>query len=220
MNKKLTVVAAAILATSLSAPAVFASSANSHYKQLVNNDQGLSSHVLKLALNAHQWAIARGDVGNKSILTVVDFSKPSNQKRMWVINLKDNKVLMKMYVAQGKNSGLLYATRFSNRPTSKESSLGVYTTANTYHGKHGLSMRLNGLEKGINNNAMRRDIVLHPAWYATPKFVKTHDRAGRSWGCFAINPKLSKKYIELAKGKSVIFAYAKAENHDHNVAYA
>lgn len=179
-------------------------------------NQPLNPATLNQAMKAYRWAVATGKVHNKKVLTIVDFTLPSNKKRLWVINPATGKVLLNLHTAQGKNSGLKYATHFSNKPGSDTSSLGAYVTANVYDGKHGESMRLQGLEKGINNNAMRRDIVVHPANYVTPSFIKAEGRAGRSWGCFAVNPKKSKELISLTKGGSVIFAYAPSENHDPN----
>lgn len=163
-------------------------------------------------------AVATGKVHNKKVLTIVDFSLPSNMKRMWVINPNTGQVLLNLHTAQGKGSGVKYATHFSNQPGSDTSSLGAYVTANVYSGKHGESERLVGLEKGINNNALSRAIVIHPANYVTPGFIKAQGRAGRSWGCFAVNPTKSKQLINLVQGGSVLFAYGPAENHDPNFA--
>lgn len=178
--------------------------------------EGVPAKPLKEALKAYNWAKAKGDVKNKKYLTVIDFSKPSNKKRMWVINLDSNQVVYNGLVAQGKNTGLKYATRFSNKSGTKESSLGVYTTTYLFQGDHGTSLKVQGLEKGINNNAFSRAIEFHPASYATPSFVKKYGRLGRSWGCFAINPKHSTALFDKIKGGSVVFAYAPQESHDPN----
>lgn len=179
-------------------------------------NQQLNPKALKQALRAYHWAVATGKVHNKKVLTIVDFTLPSDKKRLFVVNPNTGQVLMSLHTAQGKNSGLKYATHFSNKLGSDASSLGAYVTANVYDGKHGESERLIGLEKGINNNAMKRAVVIHPANYVTPGFIKAQDRAGRSWGCFAVNPQKSKQLINLVKGGSVLFAYAPAENHDPN----
>lgn len=186
-------------------------------KAILKHTPGISSSALNYAIKGYEWAKSHGDVKNSSILTIVNFSKPSYEKRVWVIDLKSDKPLMNLYIAQGKNSGLIYARRFSNKPGTDESSLGVYETLNAYYGEHGLSMRIDGLEAGVNSNAFRRDIVVHPAWYVTSAFIRRYHRAGRSWGCFALNPKASKKFIDLTKGGSVIFAYAKQERSDPNL---
>ncbi len=177
--------------------------------------KGLNPKALKATLNAYSWALKHNKLGqNKKTLTVIDFTLPSYKKRMWIINLQNNKVLMNLYTTQGKRSGPVYATRFSNQPRSKESSVGLYVTSNEYSGKHGLSMRLNGLEPGINDAARRRAIVIHSAYYATPRFVATHHYAGRSWGCFAVSPNKRNKLFNYIKNGSAIFVYAKPESHD------
>lgn len=174
----------------------------------------LSSKAVKSALNAYRWAVAHGEVAKKSILTIIDFTKPSYEKRLWVINLKNGHVLMHMHVAQGHNTGAVYAKHFSNQPGSHESSPGLYTTQSVYDGKHGESLRINGLENGINSNALNRAVVIHPAAYVTPSFIKENGYAGRSWGCFAVNPAKAERFIHLIKGGSVLFAYASPEVHD------
>ncbi|EKD91945.1 MAG: hypothetical protein ACD_29C00282G0001, partial [uncultured bacterium] len=112
----------------------------------------------------------------------------------------------------------VYATHFSNQPGSLESSPGIFTTtANQYNGEHGESLRVNGLEKGINNNVYDRAVVIHPASYVTPSFIKQNGYAGRSWGCFAVNPAHADKFISAVKGGSVLFAYATPEKYDPRV---
>lgn len=212
---KLMTVSALTLATVLALPNAFASNTSTLFQTIMSNNPTLNPTVVKEALNGYEWAVQNNKVKNKNYLTIINFNEPSNKKRLNLIDLQTGKVVMNLLVAQGKNSGHgLYATKFSNQHYSDETSLGVYTTANTYKGKHGVSLRLNGLEKGINNNALVRDVVIHPAVYATPTFLKAHGYLGHSWGCFAINPKISKQFINYTKGSSVIFAYATPENHD------
>ena len=181
-------------------------------------NQRLNPQALEQGLKAYRWAVAQGKVHNKNTLTIVDFTLPSDKRRLWVINPNTRQVLLNIHTAQGKNSGLKYATRFSNAPGSDESSLGAYVTSTVYDGKHGESERLIGLEKGLNSNALSRAVVIHAANYVTPSFIKARGYAGRSWGCFAVNPAKSKELIHLVKGGSVLFAYAPAENHDPNFA--
>ncbi len=144
---------------------------------------------------------------NDSIVTVIDFEKSSKQERLFVINLNQNKVVIKSLVAHGKNTGVEYATKFSNKKFSLQSSTGFYITKNTYYGKHGYSLRLQGMEKGINDNALDRAIVIHSADYATTKFIKKYGRLGRSFGCPALPPKISKKTIELIKEGSLLYIF-------------
>ena len=196
-----------IIATAITLSFIAPMSFAAHGSQIkIKNTQGLNPKVLHMALSGYQWAVSKGKVKNKRYLTVVDYSKPSSQKRLWVIDLKKGKVKMKLHVSHGVNTGGTYSTRFSNKVNSRQTSLGVFTTANTYYGKHGLSLRLNGLERGINNNARKRAIVVHPAKYVSSTNV------GRSWGCLALNPAYSKRLINLTKGGSVIFAYGKPKN--------
>jgi hypothetical protein len=170
---------------------------------------GLNPKALKAALNAYIWAQDHDKLGeNKDILTVVDFSLPSYKKRMWVLDLKDNEVLMKTYTSQGSRSGDVYANEFSNEADSKQSSLGLFVTSEQYIGSHGKSMRLDGLQEGVNDNARLRNLTIHPAIYAAEKFVRANHRAGRSWGCFTIAPALKNKFLNYVKGGSALFAYA------------
>lgn len=187
--------------------------------KILRNAPGLNPEALNYAVRGYQWAFAHDNIRNPNILTVIDFNLPSSAKRVWVLNLKTSKVLMHVHTTQGKNSGTYYARYFSNRPGSDETSLGIYLTLNTYNGKHGLSERLDGLEPGINNNVYRREIVVHPAWYASSSFVEEYHRTGDSWGCFGINPAVSSRFIALTKGGSVIFAYATRELSDQHLAH-
>ncbi len=166
----------------------------------------LSKKVLKLALTAYQKARARGDV-KKQVLTVIDYSLPSWKQRMWVFDLKRERLLYNTYVAHGRNSGADVPHHFSNRFESKATSLGTFVTKGTYFGSKGYSLNLQGLEKGFNDNAYERRVVIHGAWYVEPDFIKRSGRAGRSWGCPSIAQTLAKPVINTIKGGSVVFAY-------------
>lgn len=172
----------------------------------------LNEVTLNRALKAYQWALQNHHLNKKNILTIIDFNLPSYEQRLWVIDLKHNAVLMNTYTTQGKYSGRVFAKKFSNKIRSKQTSLGAYKTLAAYHGAHGFSERLQGLQFGINNNALTRAIVIHPAWYAASDFIKKHHRAGNSWGCFALDPQSVKKFINLTAGGSLIFAYASQNN--------
>jgi hypothetical protein len=143
----------------------------------------------------------------KPLLTVIDFTLPSTEKRLWVIDVERREILLNSVVAHGRNTGELMATNFSNIPESFQSSLGFYKTAETYQGKHGYSLRLDGLEKGFNDQARARAIVIHGADYAREEFAKTTGRLGRSLGCPALPPELSAKVIDLIKDGSLLFIY-------------
>lgn len=189
-----------------------------------NTLDGLPDHVLKTAVNAYEWGASQHIIGNPSMLTIVDFNMPSYEKRLWVIDLNNDHVIIHTYVAQGRRSGKIYATRFSNRSGSHESSLGIFTTVGgLYHGEFGQSLRIKGWEEGVNNNAYSRSIVIHSEWYVTPKFIHRMGYAGRTWGCFAVNPDRISRLIYLIQGGSIFFAYATPENNDslvnHHLSY-
>ena len=144
---------------------------------------------------------------DKDILTVIDFTKPSTEKRLFVIDLKLKKILVISYVAHGRNSGEKYATSFSNREGSFKSSLGFYKTENTYYGKNGYSLVLDGLERGINDKAKERAIVMHGATYADPSTIRSCGRLGRSLGCPALPLAVSKKIIDAIKGGTLLYIH-------------
>lgn len=144
----------------------------------------------------------------KPIMTLIDFSKPSTEKRLYVLDMKNKRLLYSSVVSHGKNSGENYATSFSNKNGSYKSSLGFYLTENTYQGHNGYSLVLNGLEKGINDQAKRRAIVIHGAAYANPNITASAGRLGRSLGCPALPQKLAKPIIDTIKEGSVLFIYA------------
>ena len=146
----------------------------------------------------------------KNILTIVDFSLPSTEKRMFVLDLDKKTILLQSYVAHGKNTGDLYAKNFSNKSNSNKSSVGLFLTEGSYNGRNGYSLRLNGLEKGVNDNAKKRNIVVHGADYANPKFIETSGRLGRSLGCFAVPESVNAEIINTIKGKSILYVYSNA----------
>lgn len=149
----------------------------------------------------------------KPILSVIDFSLPSTEKRLWIIDVAEEKILLHTVVSHGRNSGLLIAEKFSNTPESNQSSLGFFKTAETYQGKHGYSLRLDGLEKGVNDQARNRAIVIHGADYAREVVAKLSGRLGRSLGCPAVPTELSTEVIDLIKNGSLLFIYAPDNNY-------
>lgn len=166
----------------------------------------LDPRVLKVSLTAYQKARAAG-LDEKQLLTIIDYSKPSSERRLWVFDFKKQKVLFNTWVAHGKNSGAEVATSFSNEARSLKSSLGVFVTGDTYTGKHGYSLRVQGMEPGINDNAYRRDIVFHSAWYATADVAKERGMLGRSWGCMAVSQDLIQPLINTIKDETLVVAY-------------
>jgi hypothetical protein len=169
-------------------------------------DSGPDPKVMKLADQAAKKARARGQ-GKKKILTVIDYSLPSTRKRLWVIDTEKKKILFHELVAHGKGTGENFAKSFSNREGSLQSSLGLFETGETYQGKHGYSLKLTGLEKGFNEKAEERAIVIHGAWYVSAQFAKQHGRLGRSWGCPALSKDVAAKVIDAIKGGSLVFVY-------------
>ncbi|MDL2319856.1 murein L,D-transpeptidase catalytic domain family protein [Alistipes sp. OttesenSCG-928-B03] len=148
-----------------------------------------------------------------NILTLVDFTKPSTDERMYVIDMARRKLLFTSHVSHGRNSGENYATSFSNENGSHKSSLGFYLTGDTYQGKNGYSLLLHGLEKGINDKARERAVVIHAAEYANPSVIKGSGRLGRSFGCPALPQAVNDAIINTIKGGTVLFIYADDANY-------
>jgi hypothetical protein len=147
------------------------------------------------------------NIRKKNIITIIDFSKPSTEERLLVIDLANKKILYNCFVAHGKNSGENYAKVFSNQSESLMSSLGFYLTGETYNGENGYSLKLDGLEKGINDHARAREIVIHGAAYVSREFINKYGRLGRSWGCPALPPEVTKEIIDLISAGSCLFIY-------------
>ena len=178
----------------------------------LHSDNGAlpSREVFTMAIQG--WDKMKDNLKSK-VLTVIDFSLPSTAKRMWIIDPEKGDILLNSVVSHGRNSGDLLAKAFSNQPESFKSSLGFYKTAETYSGKHGYSLRLDGLEKGFNDQARNRAIVIHGADYAREEFAKSVGRLGRSLGCPALPSELSAKAIDLIKDGSLLFIFGKDENY-------
>ena len=170
----------------------------------------LSFDAFRTAYAAQQTMISKFD--NDSILTVVDFSKPSTEERFFVIDIKNGNLLIKTLVAHGRNSGDLYAERFSNTVSSLQSSLGLFRTGTTYVGKHGNSLLLDGLQKGLNDKARERAVVIHSADYVSPVYAKNNGRLGRSFGCPALSNDMNDKVISIIKNGSCLFLYHPSHN--------
>lgn len=167
--------------------------------------------VFSKAIDGYSILDEKGLIQNP-ILTIVDFDLPSTQKRLWVIDMKKHQVLFQSLVAHGKNSGDVKATDFSNANESYKSSLGFYLTNETYTGTHGLSLRLDGMEKNKNDNARARAIVIHGADYVSNHFIKVHQRLGRSFGCPALPVELTSKIVNTIKNKSCLYIHHTTNN--------
>jgi len=174
---------------------------------LLRQAPGLRSEVLRLALDAAGVATKRGQVKRNNLLTVIDYSLPSSQPRLFIFDLAERKLLFRELVAHGKNSGGDVASAFSNSPGSLETSLGLFVTADTYVGGNGYSLRLKGLEEGVNDMAWDRAIVMHGAYYVSREAIRALGRLGRSWGCPAVRAEIAQKIIDTIRGGSAVFAY-------------
>lgn len=163
--------------------------------------------VLDLALGAASCAVRSGAVKSPRTLTVIDYSRPSSQQRLWVLDMKTGELLYEELVAHGQGTGADIATKFSNKDESHQTSLGLFVTESTYVGRNGYSLRLEGLDKGFNDRARERAIVMHGAPYVSEAFVKANGRLGRSWGCPAVSDTVARELIDRVKGGSLVFAY-------------
>jgi len=147
------------------------------------------------------------DSFKKGIISIIDYTKPSTEKRFYVIDLENKTLLFNTLIAHGKNTGNNFAVEFSNKQNSLKSSIGFFKTGKTYFGKHGFSLRLDGLEKGFNDNARKRAVVIHGAKYVSSSFVKTYGRLGRSWGCPALPLAKSKQIIKTIANGTCLFVF-------------
>ena len=183
------------------------SSSDSLSASLLRQAPGLRSEVLKLALDAAQTAGERGLLRRRDIITVIDYSLPSTQPRLFVFDLSARKLLFRELCAHGKNSGGNFTNYFSNSPGSLATSLGLFVTEDTYMGGNGYSLRLRGLEEGVNDMARDRAIVMHGASYVSRAAIQALGRLGRSWGCPAVPKEMARKIINTVRGGSAVFAY-------------
>lgn len=147
---------------------------------------------------------------NATFAMLIDFTRPADRHRLFVVNVKTGGIVYQGYTSHGKNSGARNGKKltFSNIPESKKSSKGLMKTGDTYIGKYGYSLRLHGIQKGINDNVLRRAIVIHPAPYAADSYVRKHKYPGRSWGCITLDPEVSEQMIDLLKNGSVVYVHA------------
>lgn len=186
----------------------FATDFSALYTEMQLEHIGLNADVFNKAVDGLQKLSNRGSIKKDDVITIVDFSQPSTQKRLYVIDLERKEVLFNTLVAHGKNSGTLWARSFSNQPESLMSSPGFYSTGETYNGEHGFSMRLDGLEKNINNNARNRAIVMHSADYVNESVINQLGYIGRSWGCPAVPVKEHKQIINTIKNGTCLFIFS------------
>uniref|UniRef100_UPI0030D8BF13 murein L,D-transpeptidase catalytic domain family protein n=1 Tax=Pseudomonas sp. EA_35y_Pfl2_R111 TaxID=3088689 RepID=UPI0030D8BF13 len=175
-------------------------------KDLARIAPGLNQQALRHALAAMQCAVNHGaDPARR--LAVIDYSRPSTERRLWIFDLQRKRLLLRDFVAHGRKSGENFAEVFSNRLGSHQSSLGLFRTAESYSGKHGYSLRMDGLEPGLNDLARERAIVIHGAGYVNPLWVAKHGRIGRSLGCPAVRPEVARMVVDQLKGGQFLFAW-------------
>jgi hypothetical protein len=178
------------------------------YDQMNLDSLGLSQEAFNYGMQGYKDLVSNGAVSNNNILSIVDFSLPSSKKRLFIIDVMSGKLLFNTFVSHGRNSGEEMATQFSNDANSFKSSLGFYVTGNTYKGEHGYSLRLEGKEAGINDNAYDRSIVMHAANYVNERVIKMKGFIGRSLGCPALPPSLNKAIINTIKDGSCLFLFS------------
>jgi len=176
-------------------------------------ETSLDYDVFKKAYIGYMNMKAGNLISDKQLLTVVDFNKSSTQKRLWIIDLANNRLLYNTLVAHGQGSGGDMPNKFSNLPNSHQSSLGFYVTSDIYRGKHGRSMKLDGMDEGFNSNAKERAVVIHGADYVSEQFVQKHGRLGRSHGCPALPVALTNEIIDSIQGKTLLFIAGPREDY-------
>ncbi|MBB6611738.1 murein L,D-transpeptidase catalytic domain family protein [Pontibacter sp. Tf4] len=178
------------------------------YNEMKLAQKGLKYEIFRKALTGYFNMKHDGLLSEKPVLTMVDFTKSSSKKRLWVVDVENKKLLHHTYVAHGRNSGVEFAENFSNEDKSYMSSIGFYVTQGIYHGKHGLSLRLDGVDEGFNTNALDRCIVIHGAEYASPDIIAQTGRLGRSLGCPALPMQEHKDIINTVKDKTAMYIHA------------
>ncbi|MEX6500909.1 murein L,D-transpeptidase catalytic domain family protein [Pseudomonas zhanjiangensis] len=190
----------------LSSPLLAATPEPPALERLARVAPGLDRQVLRHALAAMQCALNHGAEPAKR-LAVIDYAQPSTARRLWIFDLQGQRLLLNDLVAHGRRSGENFATRFSNALNSHQSSLGLFRAAESYRGKHGYSLRLDGLEPGVNDRARERAIVIHGASYVDPRLASSQGRIGRSLGCPAVRPEVARMVVDQLKGGQFVFAW-------------
>ena len=199
-----------VIAVSLAALSPVALAADgqspSLYSSLARQAPELNPTVLKSALNAVQCAVNNGEERSER-LAVIDYTQPSTARRLWIFDLRKKTLVLRDLVAHGAKSGENFATQFSNREGSHQSSLGLFRTQESYLGTHGYSLRMDGLEPGVNDRARERAIVIHAADYVNPLWSKRQGRIGRSQGCPAVRPEIARRVIDKLKGGQFMYSW-------------
>ena len=205
---RIPIVGAALVAATLILPHAIDASTSASFARADFDPAAIGAietDVFEMALGAASCAVRTGAVKDPGTLTVIDYSKPSSERRLWVFDLKSRELVYEELVAHGQGSGANMATEFSNDDESHQTSLGLFVTGDTYVGKNGYSLRLDGLDRGVNDRARDRAIVMHGAPYVSDAFVKANGRLGRSWGCPAISAAVAREMIDRVKGGGLVF---------------
>jgi hypothetical protein len=184
-----------------------AATASLLYDVLGLQEKGLSKQAFEYAYKGYRLLVGKNKIGRPGYLTICDLSQSAKQKRLYLVDINNNKILLNTYVAHGRRSGGEFATRFSNKTSSLQTSLGFYVTKNVYKGEHGLSLRVEGLEPGFNDRAFRRAIVIHGATYIGDGFT------GRSFGCPAVPKDEINELVNMIKDGTCLFIYHPAKNY-------
>ena len=187
--------------------AAFAEEVSNLYEQFDLKEMGLTKKAFQYALKGYNYLLEHHWLNNPNILSICDMSQSSRNKRLYVLDLDQKKVVVNTYVAHGRNSGGEFAHSFSNNPSSHKSSLGFYITQDTYYGSNGFSLKIRGMERGFNDRANSRAIVVHGSEYVGPDFLQMNTFCGRSYGCPAVPADESETIIDLIKEGSCLFIY-------------
>lgn len=192
-----------------------ADAATTLYNSIQLEQLGLSKAAFDYAWKGYEYLLSLKKISRSNYLTICDFSQSSLKKRLYIIDIENNRLVTQTYVAHGRNSGGEYASEFSNKPESLQSSLGFYVTANTYIGKHGLSLKIDGMEPGINDKALERAIVIHGADYVSAGRAAAGGYMGRSWGCPAVPKQEANSIIATIKNGTCLFIYHPEKSYLH-----
>ena len=187
--------------------AAFSEEVTDLYEEADLKELGLTKQAVAYALKGYYYLLEHHKLARTNVLSICDLSQSSRNKRMYVLDLEQKKVLINTYVAHGRNSGTEFAHSFSNSPSSHKSSLGFYVTEDTYYGNNGLSLKIIGMERGFNDRANGRNIVVHGSEYVGPDFLRMNHFSGRSYGCPAVPADESEEVIDAIKGGSCLFIY-------------
>lgn len=190
-----------------SAKALFAETVSTLYDEIDLKELGLTKKAFAYALKGYYYLLNHHRLGRENILSICDLSQSSRNKRLYILDLEQKSVVVNTYVAHGRNSGKEYARSFSNNPSSHKTSLGFYVTEDTYYGNNGLSLKICGMEKGFNDRANGRNIVIHGSEYVGPDFLQMNSYTGRSYGCPAVPADETETVINAIKGGSCLFIY-------------